>query len=364
MASADLLRLAIVRETTPGVTPANPAFQLLRVTSESLAYTPDTQLSNELNPARQVTDVIVTGGQSGGDLAFEVSSNPGFEMLLEGVLANLWDTDQIWVGNKLLVHTAEKRFTFDEADPVPANRYEFNRFVRSLVDAMTLTFSPGGPATGSATLLGGAMTRDDAALAGATYTEAGKLPVMVGAGVLPVLFTIGAVPYQAWCVSNLVINFRNNGRAIACLGQDAANEVVLGRFECEITADVYLAQDTDALMDAFINREEIQFAVTVADALGNEYDFQFPRVRVSACTQVASGTNQDVIMSLTMQALVDTMQAGTVPADVDTCVLITRAHVTDPWPDPDVTVPLTALGENGAVLAEPPQQFAGDEVIR
>ena len=43
MASADLLRLAIVREATPGVTPANPAFQLLRVTSESLAYTPETR---------------------------------------------------------------------------------------------------------------------------------------------------------------------------------------------------------------------------------------------------------------------------------------------------------------------------------
>ena len=41
MASADLLRLAIVREGTPGVTPANPAFQLLRVTSESLARSRD-----------------------------------------------------------------------------------------------------------------------------------------------------------------------------------------------------------------------------------------------------------------------------------------------------------------------------------
>src|SRR3982751_763389 len=273
MASADLLRLAIVRESTPGVTPANPAFQLVRVTSESLSFSPDTQLSNELNPDRQVTDVIVTGGQSGGDISFEVSSNPSFEMLLEGVLANAWDTDKIWVGKALLTHTVEKRFSFNEANPVVADRYEFQRFVRSLVDSMTLTFSPGGPATGSASILGGAMSRDNADLVGASYVDAGQLPVIVGAGVLPVTFTIAGTDYLAWCVSNLVINFRNNGRAIACLGQEAANEVVLGRFECEITADIYLAPDTDAVMDAFIDREEIGFTVKATDSLGNAYQF-------------------------------------------------------------------------------------------
>lgn len=331
MASADLLRLAVVRETTPGVTPANPAFQLLRVTSESLTFSPDTQLSNELNPDRQVTDVIVTGGQSGGDVAFEISSNPGFEMLLEGALANLFAANELVVGKTLLTHTLEKRFSFNEADPVVTDRYEYNRFVRSLVDSMTLTFSPGGPATGTATFLGGAMSRDNADLAGATYIEPGQLPVIVGAGVLPVTFTIGGTDYEAWCVSNLVVNFRNNGRAIACLGQDAANEVVLGRFECEITADIYLAKDTDVVMDAFINRTEIALTVNTTDAQGNAYEFFFPRVRVSACSEVAGGTNQDVIMNVTLQALIDTVTlagAGT----AESCVLITRTHTTTPWP--------------------------------
>jgi len=332
MASADLLRLALVREATPGVTPANPAFQLLRVTSESLSYSPETQLSNELSPHRMVTDVIVSGGQSGGDISFEVSSNPGFELLLEACLANPWTADELWVGQVLYTHSIEKRFTFNEADPDPLNRYEFNRFVRSLVDSISLTFSPGGAAVGSATILGGAMSRDSADLAGATYIEAGKLPVIVGAGVLPVAFTIDGTVYQAWCVSNLVINFRNNGRAIACLGQDAANEVVLGRFECEITADIYLAHDTDAVMDAFIERDEIAFSVTAADALGNAYKFDFPRVRVSAASEVAGGTNQDVIMSVTLQALLG--EVTTASGAEDSCVMVTRTHLvtTPPWP--------------------------------
>lgn len=330
--SADLLRLGIVREATPGVTPATPAFQLLRVTSESLAFSPETQLSNELNPDRQLTDVIVSGGQSGGDISFEVSSNPGFELLLEGALGNLWVANQLTVGSLLLTHSIEKRFTLNPLDPVPADQYEYNRIVRGLVDAMTVTFTPGGPATGSATILGGEYTRASAGIAGATFPTAGQLPVMVGSGVFPLTFTIEATDYPAWCVSNLVVNFRNNGRAIACLGQESANEVVLGRFECEITASIYINKETKALMDAFLEHTEMQLEFEVHDALGNAYLFEFARVRVSAATEVAAGTNQDVIMEVTLQALVTEMILPPGPGTADTSVLITRTHVTTPWP--------------------------------
>ena len=328
--SADLLRIAMVREATPGVTPATPALQLLRVTSESLSYQPETALSNELNPNRQVTDVIVTGGQSGGDIAFEVSSNPGFEMLLEAALANLWDDDELWVGGLLLTHTIEKRFTLNATDPVPADRYEYNRLVRGAVDSVSLTFTPGGAATGSATIIGGAFTRGTADITGATFVDAGKLPVMVGSGIMPVTFTIGGIDYTAWCVPNLVVNLRNNGRAIACLGQDMAAEVVLGRFECEITAEIYFNKETRTAVDAFLDRDEISFGFTATDSVGNSYEFFFPRVRISAAPANATGTNQDVVLNLTMQALVDTVEIDAV--DQETSVQITRTHTTSPWP--------------------------------
>lgn len=328
--SADLLRLGIVREATPGVLPVNPAFQLLRVTSESLAYQPQTQQSNELNPARQVVDVIVTGGQSGGDIPFEVSSNPGFEMLLEGVMCNTWAGNVLTVGGLLLTHGIEKRFTLDETAVDVTTRYDFHRLARSIVDSMTLTFTPGGPGTGTATILGGAYVRDNSEVAGATYADAGRLPVMVGSGVLPITFMINGEEFTGWCLNNLVVNFRNNGRAIACLGQDSASEVVLGKLECEITADIYLNAEARAVTDAFLNNEEIEFSFTVTDAENNSYEFEFTRVRVSASTTLATGTNQDVILNATMQALVDTV--GVAPDEKQTCVTITRTHTTSPWP--------------------------------
>jgi hypothetical protein len=329
--SADLLRLAIVREATPGITPATPAFQLLRAVSESLSFSPETQLSNELNPARQISDVIVSGGQSGGDISFEMSSNPGFEMLLEAALGRLWASDVLSVGELLLTHSVEKRFTLNATAVDPLQRYEYGRMQRGLVDSMSLNFTPGGPATGSATLVGGAFSRGVVDLTGATYITPGGLPVFVGSGVLPVQFHIGATDYPAWCFNNLVVNFRNNGRAIACLGQESANEVVLGRFECEITASVYINAETQFLMDAFLQKTEIAFGFTAADSLGNQYAFNFPRVRVQTASSVAGGTNQDVILAVTLQALVAPIVG---PPAVNSCVQITRTHVSSPWPVP------------------------------
>jgi Phage tail tube protein len=328
--SADSLRLAIVREATPGVTPANAAFQLLRATSESLAYQPQTQLSNELNPARQVTDVIVTGGQSGGDIAFENSSNPGLELLLESCLAGVWTANTLTVGATLYTHTIEKRWTLDADNADASLQYELHRVVRSIVDSMVLTFPTEGPTTGAATILGGAYARDELELAGSTYVPAGKLPVIVGANISPIEFVIDGQTYVGWCVSTMTVTFRNNGRAIACLGQEGANEVVLGRFEAEVTADVYFHAEARAIMNAFLDRTEIAFSFDALDSLGNGYRFSFTRVRISNATQPTPGTNQDVVVSMTMQALVDVV--GVAPNEIETCVTIERVHVSSPWP--------------------------------
>lgn len=322
--SADLLQLAFVRETTPGVTPATPVFTVARITSEGLNYNPTTALSNELSPARQVSDVIVSGGSSGGDVGFEISRNAWFEEMLSAALGNDWDATlagRLEVGPLLKTYTIEKRFTIDAAAPA----YDFHRIVRGAVDQMQLTFTPGGPDTGNITVIGGLYTRADTAIAGATYDDAGTKPVMVGADVFPITVRIDAVDYTGWCMSQIQVTFKNNARAIECLGTVGAAETVIGRFECEVTAQIYVQDATSELMDAFLNGEEIGFKFTASDALANSYAFEFPRIRVASAQQVAGGTNTDVVLQVTLQALVTL--AGAVPL-VDSCVLITRTPAT------------------------------------
>ena len=325
MISADLTQLSMVLEETPGVTPAAPVFKVARITSESLAYNPTTQLSNELNPARQVTDVIVSGGSSGGNIGLEMSRNDWFEECLAGCLCNNWDAtapDRLEVGGILKTYTIEKRFAVDPDPAAPV--YDYHHIVNSIIDSMTLTFAPAAANVGQLSILGGTYSRSNAEPLGATYTDPGERPVMVGADAMPAMFEIEGTDYLAWCISQVVITFKNNGRAIECLGTLGAADMVLGRFECEITMQVYAADDTEVIMDSFLAQTELAFAIEALDSIGNSYWFEFDRCRIDKCTEVAGGTNQDVILDVALQALVTATKTPPLPS-VESCVWILRA---------------------------------------
>ncbi|MCX5581324.1 phage tail tube protein [Kaistia terrae] len=85
--STNRVALAKVREATFGVTPPTPAFKSIRQTSSGLAASPQTEVSAEIRPDRQVTDLILVGMQAGGDIGGELSFrsvDDDFEEALQG----------------------------------------------------------------------------------------------------------------------------------------------------------------------------------------------------------------------------------------------------------------------------------------
>ena len=64
--TADLVRLAAVKETVLGTTPATPAFDVLRYSSESVAQQQNTVESTELSASRGVSDAIQAGATTSG----------------------------------------------------------------------------------------------------------------------------------------------------------------------------------------------------------------------------------------------------------------------------------------------------------
>ena len=68
--------------------PMNPLREL-RFTNESLNYTAQTVVSEEIRSDRQVSDIIRTGIESGGDVGIELSFG-AFDDLFEGMLYNDW----------------------------------------------------------------------------------------------------------------------------------------------------------------------------------------------------------------------------------------------------------------------------------
>ena len=89
VASADRTSLRYNKEITYGVTP-NEKMQDLRYTGESLGLQISNTESQEISDARQVTDLVQTGAECGGDINLELSGGTYDDFLLALIGVNAW----------------------------------------------------------------------------------------------------------------------------------------------------------------------------------------------------------------------------------------------------------------------------------
>lgn len=85
-ASSNRTAINVIKEATLDTMPANPAFQALRYTGESLNFNISNITSNEISSDRMTTDLIQVQADSSGDINFELSYGT-FDQLIEGAMA-------------------------------------------------------------------------------------------------------------------------------------------------------------------------------------------------------------------------------------------------------------------------------------
>lgn len=94
-----------VKEVTYGVTPNNPALDLVRITGTTLGLAKDSLQSEEIRSDRQISDFRLGANQVGGDVSFELSYG-SFDQFLEGVLLSSPWTSPATTGTTALGATA------------------------------------------------------------------------------------------------------------------------------------------------------------------------------------------------------------------------------------------------------------------
>lgn len=188
---------AKVREVSYGVTPPNPVFKPLRVTSSTLNTNPQTVTSAEIRADRQVTDLNLVGTITQGDIGMELSFASGDDLFEESYQGT-------WVNNpSITVVTAGVEI--------------------SALSATTVTVAAGGAAfvAGTMVLLQGfptAANKQRARVASSTATTvvfavaaftAESLPIPVGAYIRQIGFqgASGDLVATANGLTSTVLNF-------------------------------------------------------------------------------------------------------------------------------------------------------------
>ena len=158
--SSNSLQFSHIRETTPGVTPTNPAFKLWRLTSESLVFAPQTAENTEIGGGgRFAKPASVTGMSVNGSINFNLATFDALKEAIAGVLAGEWgecpltgatggaidSVNRVTVGEGLQTFTIEKRFSNPNAVKGTIQSVAAGAVGSNTID---LTMS-GGPAVGT-----------------------------------------------------------------------------------------------------------------------------------------------------------------------------------------------------------------------
>jgi hypothetical protein len=131
MPFADTARsqLYYLEEVTWGTTPA-AALKAMRFTGETLNFSIDTKQSNEIRSDRQITDLIRTDAQPGGNINFEVSYGAPDD-LLAGAFYNAWLTATNMTGSTFAAVSGSPDSFTDSANGFITGNIKAGQWIRT-----------------------------------------------------------------------------------------------------------------------------------------------------------------------------------------------------------------------------------------
>lgn len=295
IASGSNVQVAFVEETVQGTTPTSPTFQIIPVSTESIALTRDTLESEALRDDRQISDVINGNKQVGGDVTGELRFG-AFDKFLEAAFGSTFQTgvpvagtDQLKAGVARTFFTME-RFHADVGDYFRSTGIEMAGFTldRAANALTTLSFNVMGLAQVSAT----------SALAGSSYTPAVTTTPMDG---FSGTFTINSLTDA--CVTTASITLDNGNEALFCIGSDTAKDQAQGK--SRVTGSISIYFEDLVAYNLFNNGTYFDLEIVMTDSAGNEYKLILPKIKYTSADTSVPGSDP-LIFSYDIAAVFDT----------------------------------------------------------
>jgi hypothetical protein len=298
VAGGSRARLAYVAEVSYGVTPSNPAFQVINPTGHSVGLEKEGFMSETIRSDRQINDFRHGVRQSAGEVGFEFR-DASLDDWLEAALMGTWTADVLKAGTTRRSFTIERYF---------ADIARYRRSVGCEINSLSIECPASGIVTGSFGIIGKDDSGSGTAIAGAAYTDDPTEIVMdsLSGSVLIGTAAIGVITGISLSLENAIENQ-------AVVGENTRIRGAAGR--SNLTGQVTAFYEDDTLLDLFDNEDETSITFELTDGVA-VYTFELPRVKFNGGKPEVSG-EREITLTLPFQALLS-------DAD-DTQIIITRA---------------------------------------
>lgn len=275
-----------IKEVVPGTTPKAPAagdWKTMRVTSNTLSPTPDTEVSDEITDSRISQGSVVTGLTIGGDLAGEMSFG-SFDEWLEALFYGNWTADVLTIGDTRHTFSVQKGFT-------DIGVYSLFKGVHAATGSIDI------PEQGKVVLTIGGQSLDYEDAETSFVKDAAApttTPFMSSLAVGDILVDGVSLVGQA-CVSAINIAVDNTMQVQRCLGSGKLGPGALIATEAAITGTLTLAWSKAAwlIWKEQLSRKPFSVVFPIKDSLGNQYTFNFPSLEIDG--ELPNGGKRDVI---------------------------------------------------------------------
>lgn len=301
--SSSAARVAYVAETTEDTIPTDPAWQLMRVTTEGLRIIREGQESQELEPSRNIKNWRVTSGRVEGSFGFEFTDGD-LEAIMEGALFGAFSTDVLKNG------TTRKTFSMETRHDAGGGSYIYRRGSGLYISKFALDLKQGEIAKGSFDVLGQTGVYSDAVVSGTpTYTAAGTEEPIVAQDI-----TISSPDSSLLidCVTSLTLEVDNNLRVHQCLGSIHPTGVGLG--DCKVTGTIEMYLD-DALYDnyaLFTDNTVAKLRILLNGGTNKKTQIDLSSIKLTELDDTTGAKNSDVMMKLGFQAIYNASDAATI----------------------------------------------------
>lgn len=322
---SDTIRAALVSEATPGTTPANPTFEVLRLTSEDFMRTNNNVDSAELTDSRGMLDTIRTGDDISGTLESYVIYNEVYLQVIRAILGRPVVWPPLPASTNGAQGTDLETFTYERTIPNADSRQSYYRYKGFAFHSLSMSYAPNEALTWSMSGMGGIeeLAEDTSSLGdeeinGALYGD----PTPSASAAQPMLAdnitlawlaqsnhqgnTALATSLNNMIHSSISITVDGQNRELTAIGSAAA-DIVLGKMTVSMNIRGVFRDNTIANAAAASASLDNQpgLTVTLTDSAGGDLIFKFARVKFQQVKAVTPTTASEVVYDLECVALVD-----------------------------------------------------------